>query len=86
MDTETEQQIQQALEQLMRGRTSFVIAQRVSTVRTADVILVIDQGRVVAQGRHSDLIRESGIYADIYYRQLRHEDGAIEPALVGRPS
>ncbi|OGO06257.1 MAG: hypothetical protein A2Y73_05005 [Chloroflexi bacterium RBG_13_56_8] len=83
VDTETEQLIQQALDKLMRGRTSFVIAQRVSTVRNADVILVIDRGKLVAQGRHSDLIRESGIYADIYYRQLRPEDGESQPAIVG---
>lgn len=84
VDTETEQQIQKALETLMEGRTSFIIAQRVSTVRNADLILVIDQGRIVAQGRHSDLIRESGIYADIYYRQLRQEDRMPQWALAGR--
>jgi ATP-binding cassette subfamily B protein len=83
VDTETEQQIQAALARLMEGRTSFVIAQRVSTVRNADLILVLDQGRLVAQGRHRDLIRESGIYADIYYRQLRHEDAALQPAAAG---
>lgn len=74
VDTETEQQIQQALARLMRGRTCFVIAQRVSTVRNADQILVIDRGKLVAQGKHSELIRESGIYADLYYRQLRPDD------------
>ena len=84
VDTETEQQIQKALEALMEGRTSFIIAQRVSTVRNADLILVIDRGRLVAQGRHEDLIRESGIYADIYYRQLRQEDRVPQLALVGR--
>jgi ATP-binding cassette, subfamily B, multidrug efflux pump len=86
VDTETEQQIQDALKNLMRGRTSFVIAQRVSTVRDADMILVIDRGRLVAQGRHQDLIRESGIYADIYYRQLRQEDMDLAQAAVGRPA
>lgn len=84
VDTETEQQIQDALKRLMRGRTSFVIAQRVSTVREADMILVIDKGELVAQGRHQDLIRESGIYADIYYRQLRQEDVELAEAVVGR--
>jgi len=83
VDTDTEQEIQAALARLMRGRTSFVIAQRVSTVRNADLILVLDRGRLVAQGRHQDLIRESGIYADIYYRQLRHEDAALQPAAGG---
>ncbi len=71
VDTDTEQEIQRALQSLMRGRTSFVIAQRVSTVRNADNILVIDRGELVAQGKHEDLIRQSGIYADIYHRQLR---------------
>lgn len=85
VDTETEQQIQAALARLMQGRTAFVIAQRVSTVRTADLILVIDGGRLAAQGRHEELIRESGIYADIYYRQLRPEKTPSLPddALVG---
>ncbi|MGI6367027.1 MAG: ABC transporter ATP-binding protein [Anaerolineae bacterium] len=84
VDTETEQQIQGALKRLMQGRTSFVIAQRVSTVREADLILVIDKGRLVAEGKHQDLIRESGIYADIYYRQLRQEDLAEVEATAGR--
>lgn len=84
VDTETEQDIQAALETLMEERTCFIIAQRVSTVRKADQILIIDHGELVAQGRHSDLIRESGIYADIYYRQLRHEDGQRQPALARR--
>jgi ATP-binding cassette, subfamily B, multidrug efflux pump len=75
VDTETEREIQNALQRLMRGRTSFVIAQRVSTVRNADIILVIDRGKLVARGKHEELIRESGIYAEIYYRQLRHENG-----------
>lgn len=73
VDTDTEQEIQAALANLMRGRTSFVIAQRVSTVRNADQVLVIDRGQLVARGTHAELIRESGIYADIYYRQLRQE-------------
>jgi len=84
VDTETEQQIQGALKRLMENRTSFVIAQRVSTVREADMILVIDKGQLVAQGRHQDLIRESGIYADIYYRQLRQEDTDLAEVAVGR--
>jgi len=82
VDTETEHRIQEALTRLMRGRTCFVIAQRVSTVRNADLILILDRGRLVAQGQHSDLIRESGVYADIYYRQLRPEDGRPQPTLM----
>jgi ATP-binding cassette, subfamily B, multidrug efflux pump len=83
VDTETEQLIQAALANLMRGRTSFVIAQRVSTVRNADLILVIDRGKLVAYGKHSDLIRESGIYADIYYRQLSSGNGQVQQAVAG---
>jgi ABC-type multidrug transport system fused ATPase/permease subunit len=86
VDTDTEQHIQAALAHLMEGRTSFVIAQRVSTVRNADLILVIDEGRLVARGRHEDLIRQSGIYNDIYHRQLRQEAGEFTPALLGRTS
>jgi ATP-binding cassette subfamily B protein len=71
VDTETEQEIQVALEKLMEGRTAFVIAQRLSTVRRADLILVLERGRIVAQGSHADLIGGSGIYADIYHHQLR---------------
>jgi ATP-binding cassette subfamily B multidrug efflux pump len=71
VDTETERLIQLALEELMRGRTSFVIAQRLSTVRTADLILVLEKGRIAARGTHEELLRTSGLYAEIYNRQLR---------------
>ncbi len=84
VDTETEQEIQAALAWLMKGRTCFVIAQRVSTVRNADQILVIDRGQLVAQGQHGELIRESGLYADLYYRQLKPENGLLQPSTVGR--
>jgi ATP-binding cassette subfamily B multidrug efflux pump len=84
VDTETEKEIQAALQRLMRNRTSFIIAQRVSTVRMADQILVIDQGQLVASGQHEELIRESGIYADIYYRQLRPENGVAQPMMARR--
>jgi len=75
VDTETEQLIQIALERLMRGRTSFVIAQRLSTVRMADLILVLDKGRIVARGTHEELLRTSGPYVEIYYHQLRPQEG-----------
>ncbi len=70
VDLETEARIQRALERLRKGRTSFVIAQRISTVQKADRILVLDRGRLVAQGRHEELLESSPIYAEIYYLQL----------------
>lgn len=70
VDLLTESLIQKALDHLMEGRTSFVIAQRISTVRHADLILVLDKGRVVASGRHDDLMENSSIYAEIYNSQL----------------
>ena len=71
VDMETERLIQIALERLMQGRTSFIIAQRLSTVRMADKVLVLQNGRVAAAGTHDELMRESGLYAEIYYRNLR---------------
>jgi ATP-binding cassette subfamily B multidrug efflux pump len=70
VDYETEYRIQQALDRLMEGRTSFVIAQRVATVVNADQILVLDRGEIVARGTHEELLEESPIYAEIYYSQL----------------
>ncbi|MBN2394826.1 MAG: ABC transporter ATP-binding protein [Anaerolineae bacterium] len=76
VDTETERLIQIALERLMHGRTSFVIAQRLSTVRLADQILVLERGNIVAQGTHDELLRISGLYGEIYQRQLRPQEVA----------
>jgi ATP-binding cassette subfamily B protein len=70
VDVETETKIQAALENLMRGRTSFVIAQRISTVLTADKILVLDDGQIAAQGKHTELLASSPIYREIYDSQL----------------
>ncbi|MFL7808778.1 MAG: ABC transporter ATP-binding protein [Anaerolineae bacterium] len=70
VDVETEVKIQEALEGLMRDRTSFVIAQRISTVLTADKILVLDDGRIAAEGTHRDLLASSPIYREIYDSQL----------------
>ncbi|MBC8444909.1 MAG: ABC transporter ATP-binding protein [Chloroflexi bacterium] len=70
VDLETEYRIQKALDRLMEGRTSFVIAQRIATVLNADQILVLDGGNIVAQGVHEELMASSEIYADIYDSQL----------------
>ena len=70
VDLATEYRIQNALDQLMKGRTSFVIAQRISTVLNADQILVLDKGEIVARGKHEELMEESEIYAEIYHSQL----------------
>jgi ATP-binding cassette subfamily B multidrug efflux pump len=83
VDTVTEYQIQQALSQLMSGRTSFVIAQRISTVRNADQILVLDKGQLVAHGRHEELMENSPIYAEIYSSQLVEDAPAETTAVAG---
>jgi ATP-binding cassette subfamily B protein len=76
VDLTTEAQIQKALETLMQGRTSFVIAQRISTVINADKILVLDKGEIVAQGQHAELMEEEPIYAEIYNSQLLPESAS----------
>jgi ATP-binding cassette subfamily B protein len=79
VDVATEAHIQAALDRLMRNRTSFVIAQRISTVMNADQILVLDKGAVVARGQHADLMEDSPIYAEIYRSQLV-EDAPVAAA------
>lgn len=78
VDAETEFQIQQALQELMHGRTSFVIAQRISTVRDADLILLLDAGTIAAQGTHDELLRTSALYGEIIDSQFggQHQDEA----------
>ncbi len=81
VDLATEYRIQKALDRLMKGRTSFVIAQRISTVLNADQILVLDKGQIVARGNHEELLETSEIYAEIYNSQLVG-DASPEPTLV----
>jgi ATP-binding cassette subfamily B protein len=76
LDSQSERLVQQALERLKAGRTTIVIAHRLSTVRGADRILVVDGGRIVASGPHDDLIRESGLYADLARMQIDAPIGA----------
>jgi ATP-binding cassette subfamily B protein len=78
VDLATEYQIQQALDRLMKGRTSFVIAQRISTVVNADQILVLDNGRIVARGTHEELLESSEMYADIYSSQLVDDSAHLD--------
>ena len=77
VDTETEHLIQQALQQLMHGRTTFVIAQRLLTLKNADQILVLDHGKIVQRGTHDQLLREGGLYRDIYDVQLRDQEELV---------
>ncbi|MGC9349099.1 MAG: ABC transporter ATP-binding protein [Anaerolineae bacterium] len=74
VDTETEEQIQTALAKLMVGRTTFVVAHRIQTVMDADLILVLDHGRIVQSGTHGELIQDDGFYREIYEIQSRVEE------------
>lgn len=76
VDTQTEQLIQVALARLMQGRTTFIIAHRMSTVRQADMILLLEKGRIAARGTHAQLLATSPTYAEIYQYQLRPEERA----------
>ena len=78
VDTETEHLIQEALHVLMEGRTTFVIAQRLVTLKSADFILVLDQGQIVQRGTHDELLALPGLYRDIYDLQLKDQDEFIE--------
>lgn len=77
VDTLTEVLIQKAMDNLMKGRTSFVIAHRLSTVRNADLILVMRDGNIVEQGTHTELLQANGFYADIYYSQFDFDAEAV---------
>lgn len=74
VDTETEQQIQEALALLMRGRTSFVIAHRLSTIQNADQVIVMDRGKIIEQGTHEELLRQRGDYFQLYTMQFAAQE------------
>jgi ATP-binding cassette subfamily B protein len=78
VDTRTEVQIQQAMADLMQGRTSFVIAHRLSTIRNADLILVMNHGKIIEKGTHEELLATKGFYADLYMSQFRHQEQLME--------
>ena len=73
IDTQTEQLIQEATDQLLKGHTSFVIAHRLSTIRQADLILVVKDGKIIEEGSHRELLRQKGYYYDLYSRQFEEE-------------
>jgi ATP-binding cassette subfamily B protein len=82
IDTRTEKTIQEAMLRLMEGRTSFVIAHRLSTIRDADKILVINDGEIIEQGAHQELLERKGFYHDLYVAQFKgHLD--LVPELAG---
>jgi ATP-binding cassette subfamily B protein len=83
VDLATEAQIQNALDELMKGRTSFVIAQRISTVMNADLILILEKGQIAAWGNHAELLETSEIYAEIYSSQLISDSDLIESDFIG---
>jgi ABC-type multidrug transport system fused ATPase/permease subunit len=74
VDTRTELVIQSALEKLLKGRTSFVIAHRLSTVRNANQVYVLEDGRIVEHGTHQELLAQGGAYSELYARQFREVD------------
>ena len=85
VDVATERLIQQALIELMRNRTTFVIAHRLSTVRAADQILVLEAGKLVAIGTHDELLRTNADYRDTYALQLQSDDDAAESGRLSAP-
>ncbi len=82
VDTQTEKLIQEALDNLMQGRTTFVIAHRLSTVRRADLILVMDDGKIVERGTHEELLKQNGLYKDIHDLQLAQNIDPSETTVV----
>jgi ATP-binding cassette subfamily B protein len=82
VDSDTEARLQRALEEVIRGRTSLVVAHRLSTIRAADRIIVFHKGRVVEDGSHEELIARAGVYARLYRMQFAHEQAVLAERLV----
>jgi ATP-binding cassette, subfamily B, bacterial MsbA len=78
LDAESERLIEDALEKLLVGRTTLIIAHRLSTVRRADRLVVVDHGRIVEEGTHADLLTRGGLYARLYQRQFREDVPSVE--------
>ena len=76
VDTRTEAVIQQAMNNLLKGRTSFVIAHRLSTIRNANLILVMKNGDIVEQGTHDSLMKQNGLYAELYLSQFEQKEAS----------
>jgi ATP-binding cassette subfamily B protein len=70
VDTRTEKAIQDAMEEVMKGRTSFVIAHRLSTIKNAKIILVMNKGKLIESGTHDELLAQNGFYAELYNSQF----------------
>jgi ABC-type multidrug transport system fused ATPase/permease subunit len=79
LDAESERRVQDALDILMQDRTTFVIAHRLSTVRRAHKIVVLDRGRIVEQGSHQELIKNAGLYKQLYDLQFREQPAVMIP-------
>ena len=73
VDTRTEELVQKAMDKLTEGKTSFIIAHRLSTIKNADLILVMNEGDIIEQGNHNDLIKKNGFYANLYNSQFDNE-------------
>ncbi len=86
VDMATERRLQEALEQVVKGRTTFVIAHRLSTVRSADLILVLEDGQIVERGTHTQLLDLGGFYRSIYDMQLRPQEGGAAPVAALSPA